>query len=307
MKKLYAKIVQIENRGSEHERQKMQSRFKVGDVFEVKEVHMGYSYTYIEIADDWERYNSVFFDFYLDEACTILHEIYKDPEYRGTRKSYLPTGEVKQVLLCVHGLGGSKESSAICELGRVLPEYGVAVIAFDLPQHGKYRRRYDTFTVEECIRVVEKSDAYVRKTYPDVPVSIFATSFGAYLALCCMDKNKYEYKSVILRAPAVHMSEIFSKLTQADKQSHSLKYNIDFEGGLIKRDLAKTFSDKGDNYFYVIQGKKDELVDWRSVEHFFRQRCPDKHKFYFFEDADHRFKGEGELDKIVSITKEILL
>jgi hypothetical protein len=78
MKKLYAKIVAFEKRGQEHERQEMQSLFKIGDVIEVNLLVMGKSHTTVETNKG--NFNSVFFDFYLDEACTIPHDVYRNPD-----------------------------------------------------------------------------------------------------------------------------------------------------------------------------------------------------------------------------------
>lgn len=60
------------------------------------------------------------------------------------------------------------------------------------------------------------------------------------------------------------------------------------------------------NFIYILQGKKDNIVNPKDNEKFFNKFYKTNHKFYYFENADHRFKHPGELEKIIEITLEIL-
>lgn len=46
-------------------------------------------------------------------------------------------------------------------------------------------------------------------TYRNIPISIFATSFGAYITLINIARNNKRYKNIILRSPAIRMEKIY--------------------------------------------------------------------------------------------------
>ena len=62
------------------------SGYKIGDMFEVKDVCMGQSYTSIYDAKDDQAYNSIYFDFYDENGVEI--DIYEDPRYNPYLYAY---------------------------------------------------------------------------------------------------------------------------------------------------------------------------------------------------------------------------
>lgn len=68
--------------------------------------------------------------------------------------------------------------------------------------------------------------------------------------------------------------------------------------GILLRELKKAL--------YIIQGKKDDIVDFDVNERFFLNYNKKQNHFFCFEDADHRFKKSGELEKIIAITETFL-
>lgn len=74
--KVYAKVVCTDN-GYESDQETLKKYHKLGDVFEVTKIDMGFCHTYIYEGD--VCYNSVHFDFYLDKECTKPYSIYDDP------------------------------------------------------------------------------------------------------------------------------------------------------------------------------------------------------------------------------------
>lgn len=60
------------------------------------------------------------------------------------------------------------------------------------------------------------------------------------------------------------------------------------------------------NYLYILQGTKDDIVNPADNEQFFKEFYANKHKIIYFENADHRFKKPGELEKIIEESLNIL-
>lgn len=228
----------------------------------------------------------------------------------------------KNVLLCVHGFGGDKESSVIFGLGEELTKYNFSVVAFNLRCHGENDNSkilnlndcFDSFfTVLDFIK--NDSDLKNKK------ISIFATSFGGFITLNCLSKTNLEFDKVILRAPAIFMDEVlinallpFQNLTIEDLKEKTL--NLGFENNLLidynfYLDLCKNNLEKNFNYkkkLFIIQGRQDNIVNPVKNESFYKNFIKnDDYKIFYIETADHRFKHSGELKKIIEISKSILI
>ena len=52
-------------------------------------------------------------------------------------KIYEPDGEIKQVVIGVHGFAGDKESSVLIALAEMLEKMNIALVTYDLPFHGE--------------------------------------------------------------------------------------------------------------------------------------------------------------------------
>ncbi len=229
-------------------------------------------------------------------------------------REFLPSN-ISKVLITVHGFAGDKESSVIIRLGEELAKHNIAVISFDLPCHGSDLND-KPINLKECFSYLEKIIDYAKKEY-DLPISLFATSFGGFLTLNYLKNNSYEFDKIILRAPAINMDKILADVI-IPEHGFVLKdleniINLGYEKPLLVGqkfydDLVETnlnnFIDEHNNYF-LIQGMKDNVVNPNYAIEFCNNNL--KHcEIFKFENADHRFKNDGELEKIVEITKNIL-
>lgn len=232
-------------------------------------------------------------------------------------KVYKPE-KIEKVLLCVHGFASDKDGNTIDKLGKTLVKQNVLVIAFDLPCHGE-NKSTKVLSLDDCLHSLKFMFEYLKKAYKGVPVSIFATSFGAYLSLLYLSKNNQEIDKLILRAPAIRMDEIFARRILLDhKQTlKSLQENVvdvgdknplfvdyKFYQDLHDNKLDKCYKDK--NTLYIIQGLKDDVVNFATNETFYEKHCKNNYKLFYLKNADHSFKNKGEIEKIVKITSDIL-
>ena len=230
---------------------------------------------------------------------------------------YLPETSPTEVVVGIHGFSGDKESSVLIELSKHLNKNGVALVTFDLPCHGEndYTK---ILNLDECINSIKTIFNFTKEHFKHTPISIFATSFGGYLLLNYLSKNEETLNKVILRAPAVFMAEVLtnsflkwrnlSKEDLATPVSVGKKQNL-FIDGTFLNDLQLNNLENAkptNHYLYIIQGKRDDIVDPVKNEGFFKKHYPNKHKFIWFENADHQFKKPGELERIISETMKIL-
>ena len=231
---------------------------------------------------------------------------------------YEPDTKIKQVVIGVHGFCGDKESSVLIALAEKLNNNGGVLITFDLPFHGE-NSNTSSIDLCACINSIGKVLSYAKLHYKDLPISFFSTSFGAYLTLVYLSKHDEHLNKIILRAPAINMSETLKNIIQNEKEitidelknqpidfgyGNSLIIDYKFLADLTNMNLMNLPTTQ--NNLFVLQGKLDTTVNPTENSKFFNKKYPNKHKIFYFENADHRFKKPGELEKILQITLDLL-
>lgn len=229
---------------------------------------------------------------------------------------YIPE-EMKKVIIAVHGFGGDKESTVIVALANELNKYNIGLVCFDFPGHGQSEVDGNYFTVENSINDLNEVEKYVKEKYK-LPIGIFATSYGGYITLLNIGKNKKEYSDVILRCPAIDMFNIFKKnilnISEEEfKQKGFCELGYDRKINIIykyfeelEKNNIKKIVDSLTIPIVIIHGTEDDLAPIEdSIE------LEEKFKEYVMLEkvygADHRFKKEGELEKIIEISKKYLV
>lgn len=232
-------------------------------------------------------------------------------------KLYFPSNPPKQIVVGVHGFFGDKESSVLVKLGERLVQNNSALITFDLPCHG-HNDTSQILRLSDCIKSFDYIFDWVYENFPNIPISIFATSFGGYLTLLYLSKHDKVLNKIILRAPAINMHHVltdvllpFQSLSAEDLK---IAKNIGKEQSLwvdfsfIEELKINSLQNKKttNNFIYILQGKQDDIVNPNDNEKFFNEFYENKHEIIYFKNADHRFKKPGELEKIIDETLKIL-
>ena len=104
------------------------------------------------------------------------------------RQSQPDCGEIRQVVLGVHGLCGSSEDEIQVDVAEEMEIFGAATLRFDFPGHGESPMSDAYLTLSNCKRSLMAVAAYAREQYPQVEdLCIFASGFGAYITLLCLE------------------------------------------------------------------------------------------------------------------------
>ena len=159
----------------------------------------------------------------------------------------------------------------------------------------------------------------IKKQYDNITISVFETSFGAFVLLNYISKTNIKFNNIILRCPAIFMDEIliekilpehgynkndlniFFKLNLGFEKP--LYVNMNFLNELQKNSLKnKIYKDK----INIIQATQADIVNVSKNENFYKNNFLD-YKLFYIEGADHRFKKIGELDQVINIVKNIIL
>lgn len=232
-------------------------------------------------------------------------------KYEISCKIYEPDGvPVSSVILGVHGFAGDKESSALELLARETEFCGTALVCFDFPAHGASKTKEDSLTVNNCKKDLLAVSAWIIKQYPGAVKSVFATSFGGFITLLCMDNLPGWH--FVLRAPAVTMLEILLKNVLGVTSEEFENAGTVRCGYERKLDLPYSFytdlqkhadaAQASDSPMLIIHGSADNTVPYEHVKDFCR--CHPNAILRTIEGADHRFKKPGELEEVVKLTRE---
>lgn len=230
---------------------------------------------------------------------------------------YLPENEPNEIVIGIHGFSGDKKSSVLTALAHELNKINKALLTYDLPCHGE-NDNIKPLNLNECINSINLVYEYASENFKNTDISVFATSFGGYLTLAYLSKNHKKLHKLILRAPAIYMNKVLLEnilpFNGFNPEEITTPVNLGYEKPLfIDKEFISQLNSLNlekenptQNYIYILQGKKDNIVNPEDNETFFKKFYPNKHNFFYFENADHRFKKPGELNKIIQLTLEIL-
>lgn len=115
-------------------------------------------------------------------------------------------GSTKSAVLALHGFGGSKESGAVKLLAERLCGRDFAVLAIDWQCHGERAGSFSALTPEGCEEDMMSAERWLMENVSD-NLSVFATSFGGYIALRRTERGGVPFKRLALRVPAVNMAD----------------------------------------------------------------------------------------------------
>lgn len=227
----------------------------------------------------------------------------KSESYNIPCKLFEPDETPELIVIGVHGFAGDKESSVLFALAKELCEKGSALICFDFPAHGQSRAKDCELLVSNCKSDLASVIEFVKDKFPKSLYGIFATSFGGYIALLSI-RSLSDF-SIVLRAPAVKMDKIFLEKIIPVPQEEFIN-NGGVECGFERKMFvsAKFYNELINNPvntiskpLMIIHGTKDDIVSYQDILEFCKRN--ENVTLISIENADHRFKNEGESEQIV--------
>lgn len=154
-------------------------------------------------------------------------------------QSWLPDGDVKAVLLVVHGLG--EHSGRYMNLVNRFVPLGYAVYALDHIGHGKsegqrvFVERFSDFTT-----TLNQFLDLVSAQQPGKPVFLFAHSMGGLIGCTYLLEHQARLAGAVISAPAIKVSESVSPATILAGRALSL---LAPRAGLLALDASAICSD----------------------------------------------------------------
>ena len=228
-------------------------------------------------------------------------------------KAFLPAnGAAGLAILAVHGFAGSKDGPTIAALARTLCPCGAAVYCFDFPGHGEHPAGGEALTLENCADALLSAARRMSEAQPHVRRGVFATSFGGYMALFCLEElggilGEFD---LVLKAPAVKMAETFERAIVGDEMSLLEQQGFIELGFQRKMNVQKKYLDELKAHdvcrdygrpMLVIHGDGDDVVLPADVDEFMGSNP--LAKLVRIPGAGHNFEGEGQTEAVMEAAK----
>lgn len=229
------------------------------------------------------------------------------------RQSQPDYGDIRRVVLCVHGLGGSSEDRIQTGIAEEMEIFSSAIIRFDFPGHGQSPLSDEYFTLDNCKASLLAAAEYAKEQYPEVEdLCIFAAGFGAYVAMICME-DLIELPGNIrlaVQGPSVLMHETLLAMKHISDPTFKSMGEITFQA---KRPLTVKYSFYEDLLknlalaaypvpMLILHGERDDFIPLEHIQHL--RRLNDGARLVVIPGASHRFQEEGVWDMVLDLARD---
>ena len=222
-------------------------------------------------------------------------------------------GDVRRVVLGVHGLGGSTCDEIQTGIAEEMKMFSCATFRFDFPAHGESSLDSEYFTLENCLDSLYAVACHAKKVYPDVEdLCIFATGFGAYITLVKM-QDLMELPGrikLVVQTPSVMLHETLLAMSHISRPTFQAMERVTFKA---ERPFDVTYSfyeevrqnDVMTSYplpMLILHGEEDAYIRNEDILNF--RRLNERSKLVIVPGTSHRFLEEGAWDMVLDLTRD---
>lgn len=221
--------------------------------------------------------------------------------------------EVRRVVLGVHGIGGSARDDIQTSIAEEMEFFSSVVYRFDFPAHGESPLDDRFLSLENCRKTLMAVAEHAKESYPEVEdLCIFATGFGAYVTLSCLE-DLLELPGklrLVVQTPSVRMDETLlaiKKLTKATLRAMGrVRFNAD-----RPFDITYEFYKELENNLVlvtypipmlILHGESDSVIRMEDIQSF--ARINEQSKLVIIPGATHRFLEPGAWDMVLDLTRD---
>lgn len=223
-------------------------------------------------------------------------------------------GEITRCIVGVHGFCGHKDSPVLRSISEEMGIFGTACVSFDFPCHGDNPMTERDLSLLNCEMALLTVVQWAAETYPHTEKCLFATGFGAFITVQCLEGLQAEMGDLrlVLQTPDFQMAKSLLAMKSLTEESFRKKGRVTV-GRIGDRKIEVPFS------FYeqmrhatayadfempmlLIHGECDEVVPLEDVRHF--RRINELSRLVIIPEADHQFRGEGQWDMVVDLTRD---
>lgn len=219
-----------------------------------------------------------------------------------------------RVIIGVHGFCGDKDSAVLTSIADEMGIFGAACLCFDFPGHGDSPLTDRALSLPTCIQTLATVADWAKEEYPAAKVCLFATGFGAFVTTLVLEELNEMLDGIrlVMQTPDFEMSKTLLTMTEQTEDafrstgrvtlgkpgSRMLEVPFSFYEELKNAEAAHSHEIP----MLLIHGENDEVVPLEDVRRFLRNN--DEAKLVVIPGADHQFRGEGQWDMVVDLTRD---
>lgn len=224
-----------------------------------------------------------------------------------------PEGDIRHIVLGVHGLGGSMDDAIQTSIAEEMTLFYAAVMRFDFPGHGSSPLGAGDFTLENCTASLKSAAGYVRERYPQVEdLCIFATGFGAYVTLLALPELMALPGRIrlVIQTPSVQMHDTLLTMLRVSPEELRAMDRITIPTARPIDVTYRLYEDLKDNTvltdhpipILILHSEHNDFIRMADIQRF-RRLNPDS-RLVIIPGTSHRFLEEGAWDMVLDLTRD---
>ena len=219
--------------------------------------------------------------------------------------------QVNQVVLGVHGIGGSSLDAIQVALAEEMAMFCDATVRFDFPAHGEHE--CEDLTLAGCQETLLTVARFAKERFPQVEdLCIFATGFGAYVTLSVLE-DLVELPGnirLVVQTPGVRMHETMLSMLRCSRQTLRA---VDRKILAAPRPFWVTFPffremeetivlNPHPIPILILHGEEDGYIRREDIINF--RRINERSKLVILPGTSHQFQEEGAWDMVLDLTRD---
>ena len=221
--------------------------------------------------------------------------------------------EIRRVVLGVHGIAGSAMDDIQTAIAEEMEFFYSAVYRFDFPAHGESPLDSTYFTLKHCRETLLAVAQHAKERYPEVEdLCIFATGFGAYVTLTCLeDMLEMPGKiKLVVQTPSVRMHETLLAIKKISKATLQAMDKVRFNSSR-PFDVTYAFYEELESTpalttypipILILHSEQNSVIRMEDIQNF--ARINEQSKLVIIPGTTHRFLEEGAWDMVLDLTRD---
>ena len=222
-------------------------------------------------------------------------------------------GDIRRVVLGVHGLGGCTTDQIQESIAEEMEMFYAATVRFDFPAHGESPMEGPDFTLDNCKNSVRLAAQWIRQNYPEVEdLCIFATGFGAYITLLCLDDilEMPGKVKLVIQTPSFLMHETLLRMARTTESAFHAAGTHTFRTARPLTVSYSLYEEMAENValvncpipMLIIQSEEDKATPIHDIRQFHRMN--ELSRLVVIPGTTHRFTEEGAWDMVLDLTRD---
>ena len=221
-------------------------------------------------------------------------------------------GEIRRVVLGVHGFGGSMDDDIQAGIAEEMELFYSATLRFDFPAHGINPE--NELTLRGCTATLMAVAEEAKRRFPEVEdLCIFASGFGAYVTLVCLeDLVELPGKvKLVVQTPSVRMHETLLSMMGTNRETLWAMEVQRTRSSKRAKDITYSFYEELQEHIVIVShpipmlillGESDAYILSEDIQSF--HRLNEDSKLVIIPGTSHRFLEEGAWDMVLDLTRD---